>query len=75
MISLTRWVDLEDGHLYDEGEPYPHNGREVPEDRIKELASSDNKAGYPLIEAEGEPEPVQTEEQPRNGSESRKKAK
>ena len=53
-ISLTRFRDSEDGHLYDEGEQFPFDGRKVPEKRLKELESNTNKAGFPLIKAEAE---------------------
>lgn len=52
MKSLTRWVDADDGHLYDTGDEYPFDGRDIPDDRIKELSTAMNKAGFPLIEAD-----------------------
>ena len=48
-ISLMTWVDQKDGHEYHEGEPFPHDGREIPEDRIRQLSTSDNKIGRPVI--------------------------
>ena len=48
--SLTIWVDLIDGHEYHEGEQYPHDGREVPADRIDSLMTAMNSTGKPLIE-------------------------
>ena len=57
MRSLTYWTDLEDGHLYNEGDEYPHDGRKVSPDRIRELSSSMNRAGFPLIEAESPEKP------------------
>ena len=36
-------------HLYDEGDPFSRESKEVSEDRIKELASSNNIQGKPLI--------------------------
>lgn len=72
MISLTRWRDLEDGHLYDEGEPYPFDGREIPEVRIKELSSSLNKAGFPLIGDTDEVEPIGKAEAPKTAEKRRK---
>lgn len=45
------FTDLQDkDHLYNEGDPFPREGLEVNEDRIKELASSNNLQGQPLIE-------------------------
>ena len=49
MISLSRWIDIEDGHLYDQGDKFPHDGREISEDRIRQLSTSDNKIGIPVI--------------------------
>ena len=37
-------------HLYNEGDPFPREGLEVSEDRLKELSSSNNLQGTPLIE-------------------------
>lgn len=39
-------------HLYNEGDPFPREGKEVSEDRIKELASSNNIQGQPLVAEE-----------------------
>lgn len=36
-------------HLYKGGDPFPREGKEVSEDRIKESASSNNVQGQPLI--------------------------
>lgn len=36
-ISLGTWVDLTDSHEYHEGEIFPHDGREIPEDRWEEV--------------------------------------
>ena len=47
--ALCDFRDLEDGHLYRAGEPFPHDGRTVDQMRIKELSGSVNKAGKPLI--------------------------
>ena len=44
------FVDLQDNnHSYNEGDIYPRNGLEVSNERIAELAGSDNKQGEPLI--------------------------
>ena len=32
-ISRGTWVDLTDGHEYHEGEAFPHDGREIPDER------------------------------------------
>lgn len=55
--SLSTWVDMEDGHEYHEGEPFPHDGREVPADRIDSLMTAMNGTGMPLIE--GTPDKVE----------------
>lgn len=39
-------------HLYNEGDPFPREGKEASEDRIKESASSKNVQGKPLIAEE-----------------------
>lgn len=48
-ISLMTWVDMDDGHEYSEGEPFPHDGREIPEDRLEELSTGKNQIGAPVI--------------------------
>lgn len=48
-ISLMAWVDVTDGHEYREGEEFPHDGREIDEERIDELASPENMTGTPVI--------------------------
>ena len=47
--SITTWRDLEDNHLYRDGDKYPHDGREIPAGRIAELSGTQNKAGFALI--------------------------
>ena len=47
--SVTIWRDLEDGHLYQAGGPFPHDGREISPERIAELSGAQNKAGFTLI--------------------------
>ena len=60
-VAKVRFRDLKDnGRIYEKGEPYPRKGKKADEARIKELCSSANKAGFPLIEAANEEEPVQT---------------
>lgn len=52
---IKLFTDLQDGdHVYAEGDPFPREGKEVSEERIKELSSSDNRQGMPLIEEERE---------------------
>ena len=64
-ISIRTWRDLTDKHLYREGEPFPFDGREVPEARLTELETGRNRAGLAMIqrkpEEEKKPEPEKTE--------------
>lgn len=50
-ISLTVWRDLTDRHLYAEGDPFPHDGRAIPPDRLNALITGHNQAGMALIRA------------------------
>ena len=75
--SITQWRDLEDNHLYRNGEEYPHDGREVSEARIATLMSPQNKAGFAVIEAVEVPEvkePVEEAKPPKKPVKTRKKA-
>ena len=51
-FSAAEWRDLEDGHLYREGEPFPFDGRDVPAERLEALESGRNRAGLRLIRAD-----------------------
>ena len=45
------FTDLQDnGHAYDVGDIFPRHGMIATEERIAELAGSNNKQGQPLIE-------------------------
>jgi len=58
--SLCVWRDLQDGHLYQPGEPFPHDGRAIPDERLITLLNGKNKASKPVIEkAEEMAEPIQ----------------
>jgi len=77
-VSLGKWRDLTDGHLYHEGEPFPFDGREIAPERLAELGSTRNRAGFALIraaEAQDEPEEARKEEAPEKASEGRKTRK
>lgn len=77
-ISCGTWRDLTDRHLYHEGEPFPFDGRAVPDERISELESGRNRAGLRLIravEAENEHPEVEKQEAPKKAAENRKTAK
>ena len=61
--GIEYFTDLQDnGYAYNTGDIFPREGLEVSEERIAELASSNNKRRKPLIEeipeetAEAEPE-------------------
>ena len=56
-ISLGNWVDMTDEHEYREGEPFPHDGRAIPEERMTDLASEKNQIGIPVIFVEEVEEP------------------
>lgn len=48
---IKHFIDLHDNdHSYNEGDIFPREGGDVSEERIKELAGSDNKQHTPLIE-------------------------
>ena len=48
---IKYFVDLQDNnHPYSVGDVFPRKGVEVAEERIAELAGSQNKQGVPLIE-------------------------
>ena len=64
-ISTTQWRDLRDGHLYEAGEPFPHDGREIPEERIAELTTTQNKAGFALIKAVQTPDDKKPKQAPK----------
>lgn len=50
--AITRFADLQDGmRRYEAGDDFPRPGLAVSAARLAELAGSDNRAGYPLIEA------------------------
>ena len=61
--ALTRFADLNDGNrIYEAGDIYPRPGFVVSDERLAELAGSDNRAGKPLIKAvEATAEPPRTE--------------
>ena len=48
---IKHFIDLHDNdHSYNEGDIFPREGVDVSEERLKELAGSDNKQRTPLIE-------------------------
>lgn len=50
-VRKRRWVDLQDNNYpYKQGDPFPREGLEVSEERIKELSTINNKLGEILIQ-------------------------
>lgn len=75
-VSIVCWRDLEDGHLYYSGDEFPHDGREIPEERIAALSGTQNKAGFALIriaEAPNRGIATETPEKPKKAAQKRKK--
>ena len=53
-VAAVNFYDLQDGNRkYRAGEEFPRLGLSVSEERLAELAGSGNRAGYPLIKADG----------------------
>ena len=48
--AVCEWRDLTNGHLYNAGEEYPFDGKEVSEARLMALLNGANLANKPLIE-------------------------
>ena len=54
---VIRFMDLEDNNfIYEEGWDFPRANHFVSEQRIKELSTTDNRQGMPLIVESGEVE-------------------
>jgi len=47
---VSRFKDLQTGHIYNVGDSFPHDGSEVKKARLKELASDKNKLKKVLID-------------------------
>lgn len=76
-ISIALWRDQTDGHVYREGDRFPFDGRQIPEDRLTALESGQNQAGLRLIQAiedEVEETEVRTEDAPTEGKEAQETA-
>lgn len=55
-VAIKDFADLQDNkRLYRAGEAYPREGLEVSKERLAELSSSQNKAGFCVIKAVEEP--------------------
>ena len=46
---IAKFRDLTDGHLYEAGDRFPHDGREIGEERLAALETDRNGAKKPLI--------------------------
>ena len=47
---IKRFVDLHDnGHAYGVGDAFPRPGAVVPDERLEDLLTGNNKLGVPLI--------------------------
>lgn len=54
-VAAVDFADIQDDfRMYRAGESYPRPGLIVSEKRLAELSGSNNRAGYPLIKADGE---------------------
>lgn len=69
-ISIRAWRDLTDGHLYAQGETFPHDGRIIPPERAESLLTGNNQAGLIMIREEAQPAKQETQQQAANGHES-----
>lgn len=70
-VSLCEWRDLQDGHLYQAGEPFPHDGRQIPAERIATLINGKNRASKPLVK-EVKEAPMADAEAPQKPKRTRK---
>ena len=62
--ALETFRDLEDRHLYQAGDGFPHDGRAISKERLNVLSSRQNATGRPLI-AQDEETPKAETEKPR----------
>lgn len=61
---IKHFTDLQDdNHPYYVGETFPRKGLKVTDERLAELAGSNNKQGQPLIKKVEEPEAAETPEE------------
>lgn len=57
---LAKFTDLQDNnHKYHAGDIFPREGLKVNAGRIKELSTSANRRGFPLIEKIEEPKKIE----------------
>lgn len=63
---VEQFADLQDDkYIYEIGMIYPRKGHNPSDERIKELTSSENKVGKPVIEFFADPEPKQEDSKPK----------
>lgn len=72
--ALEMFRDLEDRHLYNAGDGFPHDGRAISRERLSALSSNQNATGRPLIAQVKENAPADSEEAPKPRKGSRKKS-
>lgn len=64
--AVEQFADLQDDkYIYEIGMIYPRKGHNPSDERIKELASSENKVGKPVIEFFADPESKQEDSKPK----------
>jgi hypothetical protein len=70
---IKYFTDLQDNnHAYNVGDVFPHEGMEVTQERLDELAGHENRQKQPLIEFVEEI-PAKDEEKPKKESKQTKK--
>lgn len=68
---IETFRDLQDGHLYQPGEPFPHDGRGIPAQRLDALKSGRNAANKRLI-VEDKEAPVEAPKRAERAGKTRK---
>ena len=71
--ALETFRDLEDRHLYNAGDGFPYDGREISKERLNTLSSRENATGRPLI-AQDEEQVTQEPERPKKARRTPKNA-
>ena len=75
---ICQFRDLSDGHLYNVGDVFPHDGRGIDPSRIAELSGTANKARIRLIEAvpdKADAQEAEQAKQPEKAPRRQRKAK
>ena len=75
---ICQFRDLSDGHLYNVGDVFPHDGRGIDHSRIAELSGTANKARIRLIEAvpdKADAQEAEQAKQPEKAPRRQRKAK